>query len=143
MSTIDCDLCGTTFDPSLHSACASCPMGGHCTLSCCPSCGYTTIDLQRSAPARFIDRLLSSRASKNPPGTVLAVRPGDSVQVEAFGETMSEQHGALLRTYGIDIGRSIRVVQHRPMTVLEVDQTEVALESELAELILVRAVRLI
>jgi Fe2+ transport system protein FeoA len=35
------------------------------------------------------------------------------------------------------VGRTVTVIQHRPMTVLEVDQTEVALETELAELILV------
>ncbi len=141
MTTIDCGLCGTSFDPAVHVGCASCPMGGHCTLSCCPNCGYTTIDVDRSASARFVGRLLGAprrAVKKAAPESVLAVHPGDSAEVAGFAPEMPPAQVALLRTYGVDVGRSIKVVQHRPMTVLEVDQTEVALESELASLIMVR-----
>lgn len=140
MSTVDCPLCGTSFDPAVHTACDACPMAGSCTLACCPTCGYTTVDVERSTPARFLDRLLAAprRARRKAPESILRVRPGDSVEVATFGEAMPADQSALLRTYGIDVGRTVRVVQHRPMTVVEVDHTEVALESELAALILVQ-----
>ena len=141
MTTLDCGLCGTTFDPAVHQGCASCPMGGHCTLACCPNCGFTTIDVQRSASARFVSKLLGAprkAVKKAAPASILVIRPGESVEVAELGGGMAADQIALLRTYGIDVGRTVKVVQHRPMTVLEVDQTEVALESDLAAQILVR-----
>lgn len=141
VTTLECSLCGTTFDPAVHTGCASCPMGGHCTLACCPNCGYTTIDVQRSASARLVGRLLSApkrAVRKAPKESILVIRPGETVEVAEFGHGMPADQAALLRTYGIGEGRMVKVVQHRPMTVLEVDQTEVALESDLAAHILVK-----
>lgn len=139
MSTIDCPMCGTPFDPAVHTACDACPMSGHCTLACCPDCGYTTIDVERSAPAKLLNRLLSAprRSRARAPESILGVRPGDTVEVGSFAPAMTGDQVALLRTYGIDVGRRVTIVQHRPMTVILVDHTEVALESELAALILV------
>ncbi len=141
MSVVGCPMCGAAFDASVHNACAACPMSGHCTLACCPECGYTTVDVERSAPARLLNRLLAAprRTKRLAPESILGVRPGESVDVTAFAQAMTPEQVALLRTYGIDLGRAVTVMQHRPMTVIQVDHTEVALESELAALILVHA----
>jgi len=136
---IQCQLCGETFDGSAPIGCESCPMGGSCTLACCPNCGFTTVDVQRSGPARLVARLLGS-PQRRPHAHTVADTPRDGVvEVTGFSE-MASDSVALLRAYGLDIGRTVRVVQHRPMTIVEVDHTEVALERDLASLITVAAV---
>lgn len=136
---IQCPLCGETFDGSAPSGCQSCPMGGSCTLACCPNCGYTTVDVQRSRSARLVARLLGSHV-RRPHVHTVADTPRDSI-VELTGFSgMASGNVALLRSYGLDIGRTVRVVQHRPMTIVEIDHTEIALERDLASLITVAAI---
>jgi hypothetical protein len=38
---ITCGFCGTRFEEDrAQPACARCPLGAHCGLARCPSCGY-------------------------------------------------------------------------------------------------------
>jgi hypothetical protein len=53
-----CPLCGHRFDPKAITACNSCPLHKNCNMVCCPACGYTTVDTNRSALARWVSPLL-------------------------------------------------------------------------------------
>ncbi|MCU0579533.1 MAG: hypothetical protein MUF69_08305 [Desulfobacterota bacterium] len=39
--TIKCPLCGQDFTPDFQGCSASCPLGAHCNLICCPRCHYS------------------------------------------------------------------------------------------------------
>jgi hypothetical protein len=56
-TTVTCPLCGLTFDPAGHIACASCPLQRGCQLVCCPNCGYELVDLHQSKLAGAIMKL--------------------------------------------------------------------------------------
>ena len=139
-SSIACPLCGTRFDPETEIACGSCPMHGACTLTCCPECGYTTVDVGSSRSAGFLSRLFPPRrAGTVVPATLDLTTIGSSAAIAGFNEDMSTGHRELLRAYGIEPGRTVRIEQHSPVTVVVVDETEVALEADLARLIYVGA----
>lgn len=138
---ISCPLCGSRFDPGTEVACASCPMSGACTLACCPTCGYTTVDVSSSRSASLLGRLFPSRKDQVIAATLDVATIGGDVKIAGFDAAMSTGHRELLRTYGIEPGRTVRVEQHSPVTVVHVDETEVALESDLARLIYVGGAR--
>jgi len=141
-SIMACVLCGTRFDPEAEVACGSCPMSGACTLACCPECGYTTVDISSSRSAGLVTRLLSSRKAPRLVGATLdGAVVGRQVAIAGFADSMTTGHRELLRTYGIEPGRTVRVEQHSPVTVVQVDETEIALEADLAKLVFVSAPR--
>lgn len=140
--SIACGLCGARFDPEAEVACGSCPMSGACTLACCPECGYTTVDVGSSRSAGFLARVFPSRKPSGEVGATLdGAVVGGRVSIVGFDGEMSTGHRELLRTYGLEPGRTVRVEQHAPVTVVKVDQTEVALEADLAKLVFVGAIR--
>jgi Fe2+ transport system protein FeoA len=55
-------------------------------------------------------------------------------------DTPAIEQQTQLQAYGLIAGRMVRVVQHAPVTVVQIDQTELALEGELADGIQVEAV---
>ena len=117
-------------------------MSGACTLACCPQCGYTTVDINSSRSAGFVARLFPSRKKGGAVAATLDLAPvGDHVGIAGFAEAMTTGHRELLRAYGIEPGRTVRVEQHLPVTVVQVDQTEVALETDLAKMVFVGAPR--
>lgn len=65
-------------------------------------------------------------------GTLAAVRPGEQVSLKEFAQGMPVERWAHLQAYGLVPGCLVRVVQHSPVTVVQVEQTELALESDLA-----------
>ena len=66
MKNIQCPLCGTFFDPMENLACPSCPLHDNCTMTCCPTCGHTTVDPGKSRLARWASRLLSLETPDDP-----------------------------------------------------------------------------
>jgi Fe2+ transport system protein FeoA len=134
-------MCGHVYDPTSARACAACPLHTGCTLTCCPACGYTTVDPGRSGLARWLDRIAhrrtrargtAERAAGPQRNLVLAeLRPGEEARVVAIDgpATVKRSH---LQAYGVVPGRVLVVLQQRPVTVLLVDHTELAIESDLA-----------
>jgi Fe2+ transport system protein FeoA len=45
---------------------------------------------------------------------------------------MSPEHRAHLQAYGVIPGYEVRVVQHKPVTVVQIEHTELALEAGVA-----------
>jgi Fe2+ transport system protein FeoA len=141
-----CPLCGHAFDPSAHLACQTCPLHTGCHLVCCPACGHTTVDQGQSRIVRWITSLFERMSTQDTraiphdadvrePQYALAdlplTRQGRVVDVSALPTSQREQ----LQGYGILPGCTLRVTQHAPVTIVLIEQTELAIETDVAQAI--------
>lgn len=137
-----CPLCGHALD---MTGCDSCPLGSNCPMVCCPACGYTTIDTDKTTVGKLALKLVPSQKpeSEGPTGSelsTLAEAPeGASVRVVAFQNT-SGSRPLQMQAYGLVPGRLVQVLQQEPVTVVRADHTELALEGDLASKVLVEVV---
>lgn len=145
-SEVTCSLCGFAFDPAANPACPSCPLSNGCTIVCCPRCGHDTVDPAQSSLVQLgtrIGRLLRKR-HRVPPRVVLTgheskprvrtladIAPGGKALVRAL-DGLDDDRREHLQSYGLVPGRPVRVMQHSPVTVVQVEHTHVAFESQLA-----------
>jgi len=138
---LTCSLCGHTFDPAAEAACVSCPVRKGCPLVCCPGCGHVTVDTERSRLVQLATGLVHGkrRGQDSAPTdrTLADIAPGDSGVVKGYCPSIQASRREQLEAYGLSAGRGVAVVQHAPVTVIRVDHTELALETELATAILV------
>lgn len=65
--------------------------------------------------------------------TLAALLPGCQSRVAGFGPALSPEQRAHLQAYGVIPGHVIQVVQHNPVTVAQIEHTELALEAGVAE----------
>jgi Fe2+ transport system protein FeoA len=65
------------------------------------------------------------------------VSPGKRVRVTGFTPRLNAERRAHLQAYGVIPGHWVQVTQHSPVTVVRIEQTEIALESGLASEILI------
>jgi Fe2+ transport system protein FeoA len=159
---IECGICGQRFDPATNKGCASCPLNDGCLLACCPACGYSMPNPERSrlvALATAIADICGSgmrawrertanggqrrrdraAATTSADAATLAnAAPGVRVRVSGIGAGAAEwrEH---LQAYGISRGREIQVVQQSPVTVVRVDHVDLAFEARIAREIAVEA----
>lgn len=135
MKRLNCSMCGYDFDADGQAACQSCPLHQGCTMVCCPACGYTTIDHTQSGLVRRISKLWQRRKGHTRRNglypTLEQISPGTRAKVFAFHE-MEKRQIENLQAFGLSPGQWVRVIQHAPVTVVEVGNTELALEGELA-----------
>jgi Fe2+ transport system protein FeoA len=66
------------------------------------------------------------------PNTLADVRPGEGAKLLGFAPDLPPERWAHLQAYGLVPGRLVRVLQHAPVTVVQVEHCEIALENELA-----------
>jgi Fe2+ transport system protein FeoA len=71
------------------------------------------------------------------PLSLSQVKHGERVQIRGFSSRVSPERRMQLRSYGVMPGRWVSVAQHSPVTVVQVEHTELALETELAREVLV------
>lgn len=64
--------------------------------------------------------------------TLADVLPGEAVRLLGFAPELPPERWAHLQAYGLAPGRCVRVLQHTPITVVQVEHSEIALEDELA-----------
>jgi Fe2+ transport system protein FeoA len=113
-------------------------------MTCCPSCGYSWIEPDRTASGRRLRRWFDGvrrerrRRSGLPAGTLADVPPGWKARLHGW-ESTPPRRRQQLRAYGLAESSWIYVLQHVPTTIIRVGQTELALEYELAATILVDA----
>jgi Fe2+ transport system protein FeoA len=114
-------------------------------MVCCPACGYTTIDTDKTTVGKLALNLVSPQTPKIDPSirpglSTLAEAPeGASVRVVAVENT----HGSRpmqMQAYGLAPGRTVQVLQQDPLTVVRADHTELALEGDLASKVLVEVI---
>lgn len=138
-------MCGQRFDPDKNIGCEACPLHSGCTLVCCPNCGNQTVNHHKSKFARLLQSLFALRASssslisKSERTTLAEVPPGRKAEIIGFSAGFPEDRRAYLQAYGLVVNYSVQVVQHSPVTIVRLDNIELALESELAKGILVQS----
>jgi Fe2+ transport system protein FeoA len=141
-----CPLCGHGFDPAAHLACQTCPLHSGCRLVCCPSCGHTTVDQGQSRMVRWITAMLdrtfaqsderapSQRTEHTRQCALADVPPGRRARVIDVSGLPAAQR-AQLHGYGILPGCVLRVMQRTPATVVQIEHTELAIETACARAI--------
>ncbi|MBW7903883.1 MAG: ferrous iron transport protein A [Rhodocyclaceae bacterium] len=70
--------------------------------------------------------------------TLAGARPGGDVAVVGFAGGAAELRERLL-AYGLIPGRTLRVLAQKPLTLVQVEHTELALERELADCVEITA----
>lgn len=80
-------------------------------------------------------RSAASPAYPAPTGqqTLADLQPGRRSKVRGFGPALTKEQRAHLQAYGVIPGHVIQVVQHKPVTVAQIEHTELALEAGVAE----------
>ena len=134
-----CRLCGHEFEPAALACHTECPMGPRCSLICCPNCGYQVVDESKSLVARGLERVWPSRRSPMPrrrtrkAGVPLTHVPaGKGAEVLSL-DGMPPSRLSRLTAFGLAPGSTVSVVQHRPVPVVKVGETEVALSKEILD----------
>lgn len=138
--SVRCSLCGHEFEPAGLACHAECPLGLRCGLICCPSCGYQVVDESQSVVAHALKRLLPGHGSaprtrgrgeadaKQVPLT--HVPPGVVVAIHSLRE-MPRSRSARLSALGLVPGSAVLLVQRRPVPVIRMGETEVAVSEEI------------
>lgn len=139
---IVCSLCGYRFDPAEAAACQACPLHQGCTLVRCPACGFEMAQVEGSTLARLAARWLDSRPRRWRHGrhrhrhageiTLADLQPGQEGRVCGFAPGLPPERWMHLQAYGLTPGCRVRVTQHSPVTIVQVEQLELALEGDLA-----------
>jgi Fe2+ transport system protein FeoA len=113
-------------------------------MTCCPACGYSWVEPEQSRVGRLLRGWFrgagwdGGQRSRSAPGTLAEVPPGWKARLLSWDTTPARRRQQL-RAYGLTESSWIHVVQHVPTTIIRVEQTELALERELADTILVEA----
>jgi Fe2+ transport system protein FeoA len=142
---IACPMCGFRINTEESKSCQACPLNKDCSLVCCPNCGHMTVDPQQSFVARRISKMLTKLRVKNTKVSgnelflsLLDVPRGNEANVICFADEFPIEKREHLMAYGVYPGVRVRVMQHKPVTILQVNHLEIALDDNLAHMIHVR-----
>jgi Fe2+ transport system protein FeoA len=138
-SPVVCPLCGLEYEPG-GATCREhgCPIAlGGCATQHCPRCGYTMPDERRSAAARLVRRLFRRAPRAAHPAGSLAQLPAGSIGVV---ERLQGPPDLLARltAQGLAPGVAVHVLQRLPTFVIEVGETTIGLEKDVAAGIVLR-----
>jgi len=89
---------------------------------------------------RHNKRACKGRRSGGYPGcekcnTLAEAQPGRCLRVMGFLPGLSAERRTHLQAYGVIPGHCVRVLQQSPVTVVQIEYTELALENDMARLI--------
>ena len=141
-----CRLCGHVFEASALACHASCPLGSRCSLICCPNCGYQVVDESKSGVVRVMRRIWpgagdpqsASPVPRHPDAVPLThVAVGTAVEVVELTE-MPSSRASRLTAFGLAPGTVVTLAQRRPVPVIRIGETELALSEEILGQIQVR-----
>lgn len=89
----------------------------------------------------FGRQIWSDKVQLKPQEMTLAdVAPGSEVLVAGFSARLSAERRAHLQAYGLAPGYRLRVMQHSPVTVVQIEHIELAMERDLARAVQVQPV---
>jgi Fe2+ transport system protein FeoA len=132
--TVSCSLCGHAFRPAGLACHAGCPLGERCGLICCPNCGYETIDGSSSRLVRLLWRRRPAADGSGRPrraGAVPLTHAADGVDLEVESlDGMSPERSARLSAFGLVPGSLVRILQRRPVPLLRIGETELAVSED-------------
>lgn len=136
---LTCPLCGFEFE-RLDTLCAhGCPLGGSCSFVRCPSCQYEYPPQPRKIS--WFDKLFR-RGMLEQPGLPDGIRSlgelkrGERARVVCLGGDNGSRHNNLA-VFGLVPEAEITLLQRMPSCVVQVGETELAIDSAIAEEILV------
>jgi Fe2+ transport system protein FeoA len=122
-------------------------LGDSCGLICCPNCGYQVVDVSRTRMASLLGRLWRGRGPV--PGSVVTAPEEGAIplthvptriEVEVRSlQRMPPGRSARLSAFGLAPGSRVSVVQRRPVPVIRLGETELAVSEEILEEIWVEA----
>jgi len=135
-----CPLCSYEFEATLLACHSSCAFNESCGIICCPNCGYQVPDERKSRLAGALRRFLSRKPDRTeyltavrPLSTLLAGQTGKITTINSDNHARVER----LNVLGLTADALVRVDQKRPTYVLSVGFTELTVEREIADDILV------
>lgn len=73
--------------------------------------------------------------------TLAGVKPGETVRIMDL-ENLPDSYQRHLQAYGLLPGRSVRVLSNQPLIILQIEQTELAIEISVAQQVFVEALDL-
>lgn len=124
------------------TACAhGCPLGANCNLLRCPSCSHEFPRTPRSVS--LLRRVFGRRRRKDRCGWAVgldALDTGESAELVRLN-CQSPGRRNTLTVFGLAPGAEIRLLQRHPSYVVQVGETELGLDEEIAREILVRPVQ--
>jgi Fe2+ transport system protein FeoA len=138
---VSCPLCGLDYQPG-GETCREhgCPIAlGGCAIQHCPRCGYTMPDETRSGAARLVRRLFGRQPSvrhRHTAGSLAELPAGSFGVVERLQGAPDLL--ARLTAQGLAPGVAVHVVQRLPTFVIEVGETTIGLEKDVAAGIVLR-----
>ena len=112
-------------------------MHSGCTLVCCPACGYQTVNPRRSKIIRLVNFLFTAKNSSNYPSakkvedSLADVPAGRKAKVIGFSADFPPDRRTYLQAYGLVPNYWVQVLGHSPVTIVRLDNIELALENEL------------
>jgi Fe2+ transport system protein FeoA len=71
--------------------------------------------------------------------TLNDISPGRPARIAGFSDDIAAQQREYLQAFGVVAGRTVRVLQQSPVTVVRIEHLELAIESELAARVTVEA----
>jgi len=97
------------------------------------------IFFRRSVPEKPVLDESSNQTGQVPHAMLADILPGSRVRIHAFDEHMPSNRRVHLIAYGLSPGIWIDVLQQSPVTIIRIDNTELALEKSIAKNILCHA----
>jgi Fe2+ transport system protein FeoA len=135
-----CQLCGFDFDESQLSCHSSCTFNKHCAIICCPNCGYQVADVSRSRVAQALGRLLARhrfpRTEDQAVCSLSQLRPSETGTILSI-QTASSSRLEKLSILGLVPGAQVTLEQRQPEIVLRVGYTELSIEHDIADEIMI------
>ena len=136
---LSCPLCGFEFEKADTLCDHGCPLGKMCHLIRCPSCAYEFPEAQE--PISWIKKMFGhkSAAVLDPPDVrrLSELDSGDTAIVMCVGRSGDSRHNTLA-VFGLVPETEITLLQQNPSCVIQVGETQLALDKEIAADILVR-----
>jgi Fe2+ transport system protein FeoA len=139
---LSCPFCGFEFTMADTLCSHGCPLGATCTLARCPNCQYEFPATPR--PITWLGRLFRRRGAPIARGserveTVRDLRRGERARVVCLGGGGPSRHNNLA-VFGVVPGAEVTLLQRAPACVVQVGETELALDPGIADQILVERV---
>lgn len=132
-----CPFCGFEFEPADTLCEHGCPMHTTCGLLRCPGCDYEFP--QKPAAVSWLGRLLQGAPKEPACGlycTLAELDTGSAVEVVSV--PAGDRRRNTLAVFGLVPETTIILLQKRPACVVRVGETELALDPEIAEGIVVK-----
>ena len=133
---LTCPLCGFGFEPEDALCAHGCPLRSHCALVRCPACDYEFTERPRRGSC--LRRLLGGDVEQGTadPCEAMSVAELETGQQASVLSLSGDRNR--LAVFGLVPGTEITLSQRRPAYVIQVGETELALDREIARRILVR-----